>query len=685
MEPTTVTHAEDGPPKIVAGHELRGELARGGLGVIYLAWHPLLNDLRAIKRPLAHGDPDIVLARFRREVRAVGALRHDHIIRAHDAGADGDGPYLVTEYLDGEPLSQLLKRHRSLPVAEVCELIRQAALGLQAAHERGLVHRDVKPSNLMLARANAGARVVVIDWGLVKWMSQAGPAASPPDDGLTDSGAAMGTLDYMAPEQARGARTVDIRADIYSLGVTLYCLLAGKPPFHNRSHLDKLVAHDRETFPPLEQRRSDIPAGLLAVLAKMVAKDSARRYATPGETAEALRPFCAGAESRLLALLGGRQPPPLPPPRRRRLGRMATILVLGAVLLGGVALALVLMKRGKTLPGRSELGTNAAILGEEPAEPVSVGRHPGHCSSLVFTPDGRYAVSESGGGGFYVWDLQQRKLEGRHLHSLEQPERNQQSSGVVAVSPDGSIIAAAGLNNATDYMILLSLFDRKTRERTGVDVAYGNMSRALAFSPDSSHLATAERPLLSWLGKPSIRILDVRKGTWEAMPCRSSILSLAYSPDGKALAAGGEDKSLRLWLVEPKRAEHEFTGHAGPVDRVAFSADGKRIFSASSADGTLRLWDNDKDVGKKINQISMGADTAKMACSALWPGGRALTGHLDGSIALWDLETGQELKRFAHKGVAVTAVAISPDGQRAVAALSDRLVYLYPLPPPAKP
>ncbi|MFO0872327.1 MAG: serine/threonine-protein kinase, partial [Pirellulales bacterium] len=161
------------PPGVsrqIAGHAVVRELKRGGLGVVYLARHLLLGELRAIKRPLDH--PDLnrasILARFRREIQAVGALRHDHIIRAHDAGIDADGPYLVMEYLEGCSVSDLLARQGALPVAAACELVRQAATGLQAAHEARLIHRDLKPSNLMLARTPSGPRVVIIDWGLVK-------------------------------------------------------------------------------------------------------------------------------------------------------------------------------------------------------------------------------------------------------------------------------------------------------------------------------------------------------------------------------------------------------------------------------------------------------------------------------------------------------------------------------------
>ena len=300
----TVTH-QPPIPKMVAGLELVRELARGGLGVVYLARHPLLNDLRAVKRPQSRDDleKETVLARFRREVRAVGSLHHDHIMRAHDAGVDAEGPYLVMEYLDGEPLSRVIAHHGRLGVPEACELTRQAALGLQAASERGLVHRDIKPSNLMLARANSGARVVIIDWGLVK-QKTLGSAEASSVDGLTLAGSTMGTYDYIAPEQIVDAGDVDIRVDIYSLGATLYCLLAGQPPYSGKTNREKVQAHLSQPFPPLAAKCPGIPKALIAVLDKMVDKDHVKRFATPSEVAQQLRPFCCDAESpSLLALL----------------------------------------------------------------------------------------------------------------------------------------------------------------------------------------------------------------------------------------------------------------------------------------------------------------------------------------------------------------------------------------------
>jgi serine/threonine protein kinase len=294
--------AQTATAKLVAGFELQRELARGGLGIVHLAYHPHLKHYRAIKRPQPRADldNDVLLGRFRRETEALGALESKHIIRAYDAGADADGPYLVTEYLDGESLSSLVARHRQLPVSEACELIRQVALGLQTAHEAGMVHRDIKPSNLMLTRASAGtARTVVIDWGLVKRTGDSDAIANR----LTKIHTELGTLDYIPPEQIRDPHTVDIRADIYSLGATLYYLLAGRPPFQGRTDAQKQLAQTREEFPPLEQLRPDVPANVLNVLKKMVKKNPAERYQTPAEVAAALQPFACAEPHRMLALL----------------------------------------------------------------------------------------------------------------------------------------------------------------------------------------------------------------------------------------------------------------------------------------------------------------------------------------------------------------------------------------------
>jgi hypothetical protein len=231
-----------------------------------------------LERP---GVPD----RFLREIRAVARLRHDNIV-AYSAFRLGESLVFAMEYVEGYDLSRLVKSRGPLPVAHACSFIHQAALGLQHAHEYGLVHRDIKPANLMLARKGNRPLIKVLDFGLSKATRE-----SPLDGGLTHAGQMLGTPDYIAPEQTINAQGADIRADIYSLGCTLYYLLSGGPPFHGMNLYDILQAHHSMDAKPLNFVRPEVPAELAAVVDKMMAKGPARRFQTPGEVAEALAPF----------------------------------------------------------------------------------------------------------------------------------------------------------------------------------------------------------------------------------------------------------------------------------------------------------------------------------------------------------------------------------------------------------
>ena len=290
-----------------------------GQGVVWKARHALLGSDRAVKvlRPDRTGHAAV--ARFRREILATGGLEHPHIVRAYDAGEADGGLYLVMEFLEGLSLSQLLKRPGPVPVPDACELIRQAAIGLNHAHGKGLVHRDIKPGNLMLTVLG---EVKVLDLGLAL-LDPADLAGAV----LTLPGQAMGTPDYIAPEQVRDAHAVDIRADLYSLGCTLYHLLAGRPPFgppRYTTWVDKMHAHQHDPVPPVREFRPEVPEGLARILDRLLAKERDERFGTPAELAVALKPFTAGCD--LLALVGAERrdtepptapndPPPGPSPR----------------------------------------------------------------------------------------------------------------------------------------------------------------------------------------------------------------------------------------------------------------------------------------------------------------------------------------------------------------------------------
>jgi serine/threonine protein kinase len=279
-------------------YELLELLSQGGMGTVYRAQHLELDRIVAVKVLSADRMRDErAVARFKREMRAIGQLEHPNIVRAMDAGDEAGTHYLVTEFVDGRDLSSLVQERGALPVPEACEIIRQAALGLQHIHEHGLVHRDIKPSNLMLARDGT---VKLLDLGLV--LLQESVQSSAAD--LTSSGRIMGTIDYMAPEQGSDSHDVDIRADIFSLGATFYKLLTGLAPFSGPQYdtlAGKLSALAAAEPVPLRDYRPDVPAPLADLVTRMLAKSRDERPATPADVVRQLQPYCAGAD--LTALL----------------------------------------------------------------------------------------------------------------------------------------------------------------------------------------------------------------------------------------------------------------------------------------------------------------------------------------------------------------------------------------------
>ena len=270
-------------------------LGRGGMGAVYLGEHLDLHRKVAIK-VLAPGkgeDQKLAVERFLREARAAAALDHPNIVRIFDVARHNDAPYLVMEYVEGETLQQTLDRDLRVPYEVAVEYVAQAAAGLQHAHEKGFVHRDIKPGNLIRDRFGV---VKILDMGLARSASDR--------DKLTeklDEGAVVGTADFIAPEQAINCPNVDSRADIYSLGATLYTLIVGKTPFDGNT-TQKLMQHQLKTAPKLAAANAALPPELSDVVAKMLAKKPADRFQTPAEVVAALAPW-TGNSTRVLAAL----------------------------------------------------------------------------------------------------------------------------------------------------------------------------------------------------------------------------------------------------------------------------------------------------------------------------------------------------------------------------------------------
>jgi serine/threonine protein kinase len=275
-------------------YEILEELAPGRWGIVYLARHTLLGRLVALKvthsiMRLRPDDSD----RFLMESQHLIRLHHPNIAVVYDAGRVEGRHFLAMEYVEGANLADLVRERGALPITEACEYIRQTALALEFAFEQGMVHRDIKPHNLI--RTNRG-EIKILDFGLARF---AQAAEGPADVDLTGESVVMGTADYMAPEQAHNAHAADIRADIYSLGCTLYFLLMAQPPFVKATDHDVRLAHVNEEPPALHLVRPDVPAELSAVVAKMLAKAQSDRYQRPVEVAAALARFCPEAAAAL--------------------------------------------------------------------------------------------------------------------------------------------------------------------------------------------------------------------------------------------------------------------------------------------------------------------------------------------------------------------------------------------------
>jgi serine/threonine protein kinase len=394
VSPTGLQHI--GPYRVLS------LLGRGGMGAVYKALHPKLGKVVALK-VLATGKirSEQAVGRFEREMMAVGKLDHPHLIRAFDAGEVDGTHFLAMEFVDGIDLAGLIRKQGPLPINVACEIIIQAASALQAAHSHGMVHRDIKPANLMLARQEFGPPIVkVLDLGLALLSDN----DSSDDDALTSDGQVMGTIDYMAPEQASNSHAVDIRADIYSLGATLYALLTGASIFQDRPNLSliqKLMALAAEPIPPIRDHRRDIDEGLAKVIHKMLATKPEDRYATPAAAAAALKPYAAGAN---LARLGedtvvvetAEHLPPASPPRRRR-----AIAAAAAALIAMFAVTLLTLRTPNgdlqvTIPEdvpeeiRKQISIN--VTGEGVAEIASAAN-----GWKVAVKEGKYDVKLTGG------------------------------------------------------------------------------------------------------------------------------------------------------------------------------------------------------------------------------------------------------------------------------------------------
>jgi hypothetical protein len=507
-------------------YRLIRKLGQGGMGAVYLAEHRLMRRLVALKvlRAGCLGSPRHV-ARFRQEVEAAARLSHPHIVTAHDADEAGGTHFLVMEYVEGQSLDRRAAGG-PLPVHEACACARQAALGLDFAHRQGMVHRDVKPANLMRA---ADGTVKVLDFGLARLLRETTPpedqlsaeGALPGPGGrgpLTSDAAVMGTADYMAPEQARDSRAADTRADVYSLGCTLYHLLAGHVPFPGGTAADKIGRHAAAAPEPLRPRRAGVPAGLAAVVGRMMAKRPEDRYQSPGEVAAALTPYC----------------------RPRRRGRLRAAVLAAALLVGGGVVAAAVSRTGAGAVEPEGGAPGPARM--EVVRRIPVAAAGDRFYEAAVSAGGKYALvtgDHSGGPRLAVFNV----ATGEQVFTCP-------GSTAQFLNADQLVVDAAGWFRVFEAGAGKLLREGRHRPLWGMIVAPGG--RHLVYNGPGGVF------LYDLLGMRELH-------AWEGKAGGNS--TLLFSPDGKRLVYGFEGDPWRGWDVERNCPGEDLGGLRG-VTRV---------------------------------------------------------------------------------------------------------------------
>lgn len=636
-------------------YTLLAPLGSGGMGEVYRAHDPRLKRDVAIKLlpPEATASPDR-RERFQREARAASALNHPNILTVHDAGLEGEHPYIVSELVEGETLRHLLERG-PLPLRRLLEIATQIADALAAAHEAGIVHRDLKPENLMVG---PGGRVKVLDFGLAKLLPEGlderSTATRAP---LTEAGFVVGTLAYLSPEQAGGNLT-DFRADQFALGAVIYEMVTGAKAFWRPRLAATLDAIAREEPRPLTEVNPKLPLTLRWIIERCLEKDPDRRYDSTRDLYHDLR--------KLRDHLSEATAEPLPGPGATTRSRKAVWLaVAGALMLAAVLGAGLARRSSDSRPVATELVrlTSAAGLEGEPS----------------WSPDGRsLAYTSDEGGHLGIWI---RQVEGERALRVSQPGVDEAQP---AWSPDGKLLAFVSTRRRGGrFGIFLGsraveLYVYGQNGDLYVMPAFGGTARKIAedaydpaWSPDGKKLA----------------FRSIRNGTWRIYTASvddgknelvggvdARVIGLAWSPDGRwisyvagASAATGWD----LYVVPagggtPTRLTHD---QASIVLGPAWSRDGRSIVFSSNRGGPLNLWRValDPDPPRAIGEPErLTAGIGEDVNASASPDRKSLaysTVHTAPNIFRLDLAT-QELEQLTSETTVEDYPRLSPNGRR---------------------
>ncbi|MBN1204089.1 MAG: protein kinase [Myxococcaceae bacterium] len=607
-------------------YDIAGEFDHGAIGRILRARDRRLNRPVAIKELITRGGD--VEARFVAEAFITARLQHPSIVPVYEAGRWSTGePFYAMKFVSGRSLADVIAETKTLQERlALLPHVLAVAEAIAYAHTERIIHRDLKPANVLVG---AFGETVVIDWGLAKDLSKevddeisgVSSSSSPgTDSSLTHQGMVVGTPAYMPPEQATGL-PVDERADVYALGAILYHLLSGMKPYDSGSSTQVIAQVVRSAPVPLRQRQKGIPADLLAIVDKAMARTPSKRYATARELAEDLRRFQTGQIVGAHAYSVGERLWRFV--RRQRAAVAVTAVALLALLgVGTVSFLRIMAERDRAERKQAEA------------------------------------------------ELAQRDAEGARQDALKRTDELILMHARIAVDrdPNEAIAWLRSLSPGFTQWQAVRTIAADARARSFATVLSGHTQSVddLLFTRDGKHLITCGDDY-------TIRVWDVEGGGARVLAGHADeVWRLALSPDGRLVASASKDRTARVWNLETGESR-VLSGHAGPVDSVAFTPNGRQLVSSNRGDELLRVWDVASGALVRTFKTGMGP----LGLLKLSPDGRyALVMARELPRAqLWDLAQGTS-HTLAHQAK-VEAVAFSPKGELAATGGLDETVHLW--------
>jgi len=642
------------------GHyRIEDQLGEGGMGVVYRATDTKLGRQVAIKvLPDTVAGDEERLRRFEREARVLASLNHPNIAVIHGFDSEGSTHFLVMELVEGQTLAQKLDSGR-MGLVPLLKIFGQVAEALEAAHEKGVAHRDLKPQNLMITPEG---RVKVLDFGLAKAL---GPVATTGTQAMTvtvestKENAVMGTGPYMSPEQVRGENTGK-GSDIWSYGCVLFEALAGRRAFTGNSLFETAASvlkdePDWDAIPPetpptilklmrrclkkeLSERLKDIGDARIEIHDVLMEhqsgafKAAARPSATPAPVAPAVPPVLPVAAT----------PVPGPPPPGKEMSNAAK---------AGIAVAILVVVLGAGFwlqQGKQAAPAKEAVAAENLGPPV----HNDEVFGVAFSPDGKTVASGSGDGTVKVWDV----ATGNMVQNYSAKASRVFS---VAYSPNGSWLAAGTEANG------VMLWQPATKAGRALEGHRGAVSAAV-FSPTGALLATGGQDT-------TVKIWDTATWTEKATLSGHSdwIRALAFSPDSQKLASAGDDRNVKIWDLSTNQ-EVKSIAHPKGVPSVMFGPRAQWV--ASGTWQAVNIWEVQD--GKKP-RVFQGHETWVNAIALSADGKTLASGSGDMLVKLWDVETGKSFATFSGHGRGVSSVAFSPDGKTLATGSWDKTAKLW--------